>query len=90
MKLSRGWSLFLVGFAVWSWVIWPTFLKNIWRDPRSWNDGMTAFFGVHLVLTLVSLILGTVIGWLGVRGLRAEVRPGDVDDKPVVQELRQP
>ena len=38
----------LVAFGVWSWVIWPTFLKNIWADHRSWNHGMTAFFGVHL------------------------------------------
>jgi hypothetical protein len=63
--------LFLVGFGVWSWVIWPTFLKNIWKDPRSWHHGMTAFFGVHLVLTIVSLVLGTIIGALGVRSARA-------------------
>ncbi len=28
---------------------------------------MTAFFGVHLVLTVVSLALGTIIGVLGIR-----------------------
>jgi hypothetical protein len=64
-----GW--FLVAFGVWSWVIWPTFLKNIWKDSRSWHDGMTGFFAVHLVLTVVSLALGTAIGVLGVRALRA-------------------
>ncbi|MEO6089751.1 MAG: hypothetical protein ABIQ18_42255 [Umezawaea sp.] len=71
MKLSRGMSAFLAAFGVWSWVIWPTFLRNIWKDPRSWNDGATAFFTVHLVLVVVSLVFGTVIGVLGVRGLRA-------------------
>ena len=33
---------------------------------------MTAFFGVHLVLTVVSLTLGTIIGVLGFRALRSE------------------
>lgn len=72
MKLSRGWSWFLVAFGVWSWIIWPTFIKNIANDKRSFTgDTPHAFFTVHLVLTIVSLVLGTVIGVLGVKGLRA-------------------
>jgi len=71
VKLSRRMSAFLLAFGVWSWVIWPTFLRNIWKDPRSWNDGATAFFTVHLVLVVASLTFGTVIGVLGVRGWRA-------------------
>ncbi|SDJ50635.1 hypothetical protein SAMN05444157_3700 [Frankineae bacterium MT45] len=70
MLLSRRVSWFLLAFGVWSWIIWPTFLKNIWKDPRSWNDGMTAFFTVHLLLTIASLALGTAIGIIGLRGLR--------------------
>ncbi len=68
MLLSRRVSAFLIAFGVWSWIIWPTFLKNIWQDPRSWHHGMTSFFAVHLVLTVVSLALGTAIGVLGIRG----------------------
>ena len=71
MTISRRVAWFLTAFGVWSWIIWPTFLKNIWKDSRSWHHGMTAFFGVHLTLTIVSLILGTAIGVLGVRALRA-------------------
>ena len=71
MITSKRVSWFLVAFGVWSWIIWITFLKNIWADPRSWNHGMTAFFGVHLVLVVVSIVLGTVIGVLGLRSLRA-------------------
>jgi hypothetical protein len=71
MRLTRRTSAFLIGFGVWSWIIWPTFLKNIWADDRSWQDGPTGFFTVHLLLTGVSLALGTAIGWLGVRGWRA-------------------
>jgi hypothetical protein len=74
VQLSRKWSVFLLAFGVWSWVIWPTFLKNIAQDPRSFTgDRPHAFFVVHLVLTVVSLVLGTVIGWLGVKGWRRAV-----------------
>ena len=69
--ISKRVAWFLIAFGVWSWFIWPTFLKNIWKDPRSWHDGMTGFFAVHLVLTVVSLALGTIIGLLGVRAARA-------------------
>lgn len=71
MVVSKRVAWFLIAFGVWSWVIWPTFLKNIWADNRSWNHGMTGFFGVHLVLTVLSLALGTAIGVLGIRGLRS-------------------
>lgn len=79
MKLSRGWSLFLVGFGVWSWIIWPTFLKNIWADPRSFTPaasggGATGFLVVHALLVTASLVLGTAIGVLGVRGFLAHRR----------------
>jgi hypothetical protein len=70
MVVSRRVAWLLVAFGVWSWVIWPTFLRNIWKDHRSWNHGMTAFFAVHLVLTVVSLVAGTLIGLLGVFGIR--------------------
>jgi hypothetical protein len=70
--LSRRWSLFLLAFGVWSWVIWLTFIHNIANDPRSFTGNRPhAFFIVHLVLTVASIVLGTVIGALGVRGLRA-------------------
>jgi hypothetical protein len=53
-------------------VIWPVFIKNIWKDSRSWHHGMTGFFAVHLVLTVVSLALGTAIGILGIRAARSQ------------------
>jgi hypothetical protein len=68
--ISRRIGWFLLAFGVWSWIIWPTFLKNIWQDDRSWDHGMTSFFAVHLVLTVVSLALGTAIGLLGLRVVR--------------------
>ena len=79
MRLSRGWSVFLLAFGVWSWIIWPTFLKNIWADPRSFTPvvdggGATSCLLVHAVLVATSLVLGTAIGVLGLRGLLAHRR----------------
>jgi hypothetical protein len=82
--ISKRVAWFLVAFGVWSWVIWPTFLKNIWADDRSWHHGMTAFFAVHLVLTVVSLALGTIIGMLGIRALRAEPRSASESEQPLM------
>ncbi|RJQ79234.1 hypothetical protein D5S17_10955 [Pseudonocardiaceae bacterium YIM PH 21723] len=73
MTLTRRASVFLLLFALWSWLIWPNFLRNVWVDPRAWSESgaPTPFFTVHLVLTVVSLILGSVIGVIGFRGFRA-------------------
>jgi hypothetical protein len=76
VKLSRRVSVFLILFGVWTWVLWPNFLKNIWADDRSWNDGPTGFFLIHLALTVVSFTAGNAIGWLGVRGIRASRASG--------------
>jgi hypothetical protein len=79
--ISKRVSWFLIAFGVWSWVIWPVFLKNIWKDRRSWHHGMTAFFGVHLALTVVSLVLGTIIGVLGIRAARQASVPSNPADR---------
>jgi ABC-type phosphate transport system auxiliary subunit len=65
--------MFLAAFGIWSWVIWVTFAKNLWDSDRAWAaDGSpTAYFVVHAVLTVVSFVLGTIIGVIGWRGLRA-------------------
>jgi len=74
--MSRRVAWFLLVFGVWSWVIWITFVKNLWASADSWTpDGSpTAFFVVHLVLAIVSFVLGTVIGVIGWRGVRARSR----------------
>ena len=74
MKLSRPVSWFLLAFGVWSWVIWVTFVKNLVKDGSglAFDDGHpTAYFWVHLTLAVVSFVLGTVVGGIGLRGLRA-------------------
>lgn len=71
MRIGRATSAFLLLFGIWTWILWPNFLRNIWKDDRSWNDGPTAFFLVHLALTVVSFAAGNAIGWIGLKGLRA-------------------
>jgi hypothetical protein len=85
-----SWSL--VAFGVWTWVIWPTFMKNISADPRSFAHGApTAFFDVHLALSVVSFAAGTAIAVLGVRGLlalRRSAGPAEPDqDAPAESEV---
>ncbi|WP_432002129.1 SCO4848 family membrane protein [Streptomyces sioyaensis] len=75
MKLSRPVSWFLLAFGVWSWFIWITFVKNLWKDGSglAFDDAgdPTAYFWVHLLLAVASFLLGTVIGVIGFRGVRA-------------------
>lgn len=74
--LSRRWSAFLLVAGAWNWLIWPRFAKAIWDDPRAWHDGApTAFFTVHAVLIVTALAIGTVVGYLGVKGLRKARKP---------------
>jgi hypothetical protein len=84
MRMSRRTSLFLAAFGVWSWIIWVTFAKNLWESDNAWApDGSpTAYFVVHAVLTVVSFVLGTIIGVIGWRGLRAT--RGAVEKQPVL------
>lgn len=76
MMLSRRVSWFLVAFGVWSWIVWTTFAKNLWKDASGLafthgdHSRPTAYFWVHLTLAVVSFLLGTGIGLLGLRGLR--------------------
>ena len=72
VTLSRRTALFLLAFGVWSWLLWPTFLRNIWISERSWAAGSpTGYLIVHVVIAVVSLTLGTIIGVLGWRAYRA-------------------
>ncbi|MET7638067.1 hypothetical protein [Streptomyces sp. NPDC005438] len=77
MRLSRRASWFLLAFGAWSWFVWITFVRNLWKDSSglAFEDGdPTAYFWVHLLLAVTSFALGTAIGLLGLRGLRANQR----------------
>lgn len=67
--------MFLLAVGIFQWVVWPTFLKNIWADPRSFHDGPTGFLVVHAVLTAVQLLLATGLLVVGGRALRRTPTP---------------
>ncbi|GFM98928.1 hypothetical protein Sfulv_37390 [Streptomyces fulvorobeus] len=75
MKLSRSVSWFLLAFGVWSWFIWVTFARNLWKDGSglAFDDAgdPTTYFWVHLLLAVTSFLLGTAVGVIGFRGVRA-------------------
>lgn len=75
LALSRPVSWFLLAFGVWSWFVWITFVKNLFKDGSglAFDDAgePTGYFWVHLVLAVVSFVLGTAIGVIGFRGVRA-------------------
>ncbi|WP_314171730.1 SCO4848 family membrane protein [Streptomyces winkii] len=82
LSLSRRVSWFLLAFGIWSWFVWITFVKNLWKDSSglAFDDSgdPTGYFWVHLLLASVSFLLGTAIGAIGFRGLRAlRGRPGE-------------
>lgn len=71
MRISRRTALFLLVFGVWTWVLWPIFLRNIAVDARSWEAGVpTVFLLVHVAISAISLVLGTAIGVLGWKAWR--------------------
>ncbi|MGW1839377.1 SCO4848 family membrane protein [Streptomyces sp. NPDC002067] len=84
MKIGRGVSWFLLAFGVWSWVVWVTFAKNLVKDASGLAfDGAgnpTGYFWVHLVLAITSFLLGTAIGVIGFRGVRAHARLRDEEN----------
>lgn len=77
--LSRRVSWFLSAFGIWSWFLWITFVRNLWKDSSglAFDDAgdPTGYFWVHLVLAVTSFVLGTAIGVIGLRGLRATGAP---------------
>ncbi|MTD13781.1 hypothetical protein GIS00_07465 [Nakamurella sp. YIM 132087] len=78
MRLSRGWSVFLILAGLFNWAIWPRFAVAIWNDDRAWTGGIgsgpTGFLWVHAVLIVAAMAIGTVIAVLGIRGVVADTR----------------
>ncbi|KOG46233.1 membrane protein [Streptomyces virginiae] len=75
MRLSRTASWFLLAFGVWSWFIWVSFVRNLWKNGSGLAfdaaGDPTSYFWVHLTLAVSSFLLGTVVGVIGLRGVRA-------------------
>jgi hypothetical protein len=70
MKLERRHGWLLVGVAVWNFVVWGTFIKNLAQAHASGEDRPGGYYVAHTVLIVVDLAIGVVLGLLGLKLLR--------------------
>lgn len=69
MTRRTGWLL--VAVAVWNFVIWATFAKNLLAAYAAGEDRPTAYWIAHTVLIVANVAIGLVLLRVGVRALRA-------------------
>ncbi|MBZ5740204.1 SCO4848 family membrane protein [Nocardioides mangrovi] len=69
--MGRKTAWFLVAVAIWNFVIWGTFIKNLAASHASGEDRPSGYYIAHSVLIVVNMVLGVVFATLGVRALRA-------------------
>lgn len=76
MLLTRRLAGLLLLAGAFQWLVWPNFLRVVWRDDRAFRvDGRpTAFLLVHVAIVVPALILGTALLWLGTRAWRRAPR----------------
>ena len=70
MRLERRHAFLLIGVAVWNFVIWATFAKNLYAAHADGEDRPTGYWVAHTILIIVNIILGAVLGRLGLRILK--------------------
>jgi hypothetical protein len=61
-------AVILLVSAVWSFIVWPPFLRRVMRDPRARDEAGrgTTFLRVHVVLITVSLVLALACAVAGI------------------------
>ena len=64
-------ALVLIVSGVWSLVVWPQFLRRVMKDPRARDAAgkATKFLTVHVVLVVVSMVLGAATAGIGIAAL---------------------
>ncbi len=70
MRLERRHAFLLIGVAVWNFVIWATFAKNLYAAHADGEDRPTGYWVAHTILIIVNIILGAVLGRLGLKILK--------------------
>jgi hypothetical protein len=70
MRFERKHAYLLIGVAIWNFVIWATFAKNLYAAHADGEDRPTGYWVAHTVLIIVNVILGGVLGRLGLRVLK--------------------
>lgn len=71
MQIQRKHGLFLLGVAVWNFITWGMFAKNLYAAHTSGEDRPAGYWIAHTVLIVINLILGGVFAAWGARVLRS-------------------
>ncbi|MFJ6280563.1 MAG: SCO4848 family membrane protein [Actinomycetes bacterium] len=73
MELPLPLSIVLIVSGLWSLIVWPPFLRRVFKDPRSRDErgAATRFLKVHFMLVSTSMILGAATLVIGFRTLAA-------------------
>ena len=74
MNLQRKHGWLLVGVAVWNFVIWLTFAKNLAEAHSAGEDRPTGYWVAHSLLIVADIAIGVVLGVLGLNILRSQRR----------------
>ena len=74
MNLQRKHGWLLVGVAVWNFVIWLTFAKNLAEAYSAGEDRPTGYWVAHSLLIVADIAIGVVLGVLGLKILRSQRR----------------
>ncbi|MDQ0679446.1 putative membrane protein [Arthrobacter pascens] len=71
MQLPLFAALILVIAGVWSLVVWPQFLRRVMKDSRARDAAgkATKFLTVHVVLVVVSMVLGAATAVIGITAM---------------------
>jgi len=70
MKFERKHALLLIGVAVWNFVTWATFARNLSAAHSAGEDRPAGYWIAHTVLIVVNVIIGCVLAALGLKALR--------------------
>ena len=70
MQIQRKHGLFLLGVAVWNFITWGMFTKNLYAAHASGEDRPAGYWIAHTVLIVINLILGGVFAAWGAKVLR--------------------
>jgi hypothetical protein len=71
MQMQRKHGLFLLGVAVWNFITWGMFTKNLYAAHASGEDRPAGYWIAHSVLIVTNLILGAVFAAWGAKVLRS-------------------
>ena len=70
MQLQRKHGLFLLGVAVWNFITWGMFTRNLYAAHTSGEDRAAGYWIAHSVLIVINLVLGGVFAAWGAKVLR--------------------